>query len=130
MRFPFRTTWLSRLVLAPFRVARDGYVELRDRGFQVRLGTLFDQEVAYAAVESATPDRWPLSGGIGVRIGAGRRVGIISSTGSVVRVRLRTPVRVPLAFGFEKSASELLLSVAAPAALITALERRTRAASA
>lgn len=130
MRFAFRMTWIGRVLLAPFGAARDSYVDLGAHGFRVRLGRLFDQELPYSAVESVTPDRWPLWGGIGVRVGAGEEAGVISSTGRVVRIRLRAPIALPIAFGLRKSVRALVLSVAEPDQLLAALARGASATSA
>lgn len=130
MRFPLRTTWWSRLALAPFLVGREATVELDEHGVHVQLGRLFDERLAYDAVEAVSVERWPWIGGVGIRIGMGKDVGVISSTGSVVRIRLRRPVRVPIAFGLGKEASSLLVSVEAPEQLVTALQDKTRGVAA
>lgn len=124
MRFAFRMGRLSRMVLAPLGVSASSGVELGAHGVRVRFGRLFDQQIAYDAVESATCETWPLIGGIGLRIGTGSALGLVSAVGPVVRVRLLAPLRVPLAFGLAKSVRALVVSVDAPEALVAALETR------
>ena len=66
----------------------NAYVELRDEGLFISFGYI-EAEVPYANMASVKIDRWPVLGGVGLRVWSDQTMGYIGALGSAVWIALK-----------------------------------------
>ena len=93
-RFNIRrdTAWKAPLLLIGATEA-NSYIELRDEDLLVRFG-VHESRVELSDIVSAQTKEWPIWNGIGIRIGSGKRLGLVGSTEGVVELGLKPDVHV------------------------------------
>lgn len=104
----------------------DSFVAVESGGLRVRLGGLFDREIPFANIASAAPSEHSLLGGIGLRVGLGGKVAVVTSTRNIVALRLREPMPVRILPGWWTNAREIRLSIADSAVFLDELRPRLR----
>ena len=124
MRFPFQMGRGMRILLAPLRVtAANSFAEIDNDTLRIRFGPLFDQSFPIAEIAAVQRDVWPWYYGLGVKIGFRKRLGVMASYQNIVRVSLRSPRKIPLAFGIGTKIVHLFLSLQDADGFIRALGR-------
>jgi hypothetical protein len=125
LRFDFRAGWLLRALLLPFGATnRRLAATLEGRALRVQLGALFDHVVDLGLVDRVERSRWPLVYGLGCRIGAGRKFGVIASTENVVRLHFRERVPLPALGPWTFGAEWLYLSLEEPDRFVAEVQAR------
>lgn len=122
----FAFSALTTEVLLRWGFPPDSFVSVEGDAVRVRLGGLFDREIPFANIASAEPSEHSLLGGIGLRVGLGGKIAVVTSTRNIVALRLREPMPVRILPGWWTSAREIRLSVSDSAAFLGELRPRLR----
>jgi hypothetical protein len=129
MDFPIRITPLLRPLLFPFRAGGErARVHVGGGRVTVEFGLLFRGSFALEQIEHVSRSSWPWWGGLGLRVGARGRVGVIGSYEGVVCLHFTRPqrVRAPLPW----RCRELYVSLHDPGGFIATVEAEAHMAAA
>ncbi|WP_434416508.1 hypothetical protein [Nannocystis pusilla] len=129
MDFPIRITPLLRPLLFPLRASGErAAVHVGGGHVEVEFGVLFHGSFALEQIEHVSRSTWPWWSGLGLRIGARGRVGLIGSLEGVVCIHFNRPqrVRAPLPW----RCRELYLSLHDPDGFIATVEAAAHMAAA
>lgn len=120
MRFPIRigTIWRPFMLFLGATPA-NSYVELEGDEIRLRFGLGFNQTIVRKNVIGAAERSWSFINGMGV-IAGGQVFGLIGSTGGVVELTLRDPVRLRFV-GYPWSVRRIAISLDNPQGFIHAV---------
>ena len=98
----------------------NSYVELRDEDLVARFG-VHESRLGLSDIISAQTKEWPIWNGIGIRVGPGKRLGLVGSTEGVVELELKPDTHVKF-LGI--TCTSLAFSLEDPQGFLEALQER------